>query len=145
MNLKIVRHRYTARETFGKLYIDDKFICYTLEDTLRPWGIKVHGETGIPAGEYNGRFRKSPSFNANLPILFTEEDRVSIKKTGIGFKYTLIHAGNYIEDTESCILVGLEEHDSYIGKSRKALEKLLKEMEGVKSFTVEIKNLAQNE
>ena len=39
--VKIVRERYTARSTTGKLFINGKFICYTLEDTVRPAGIKA--------------------------------------------------------------------------------------------------------
>lgn len=38
--------------TIGKLYMDGHYLCDTLEDTVRPAGIKIAGKTAIPAGTY---------------------------------------------------------------------------------------------
>ena len=46
MRLTIIRDTYTSKSTIGRLFIDGVEFCYTLEDIVRPEGIKVYGETG---------------------------------------------------------------------------------------------------
>lgn len=62
MKIVIKREFYRKTYTSGKLYIDNKFFCWTLEDKDR--GLtqdmtigeiqskKIYGETGIPKGTY---------------------------------------------------------------------------------------------
>ena len=50
MNLHLKRIEFGTNYTIGRLYIDDKFFCWTLEDKTRSPGVKVKGETSIPYG-----------------------------------------------------------------------------------------------
>lgn len=83
--------------TIGKLYLDGHYLCDTLEDTVRPAGIKIAGKTAIPAGTYKCKKTWSPRFQTVLPELYNVP----------GFSGVRIHTGNTAKDTEGCILVGL--------------------------------------
>ena len=112
--------RYWSDEdcTLGKLYVDGKFFCYTLEDEYRK--IKVKGETRIPAGTYKVALRYSPKFSPR-----TKHDMLWIQNVP-GFSFILIHPGNSDDDTEGCILVGsvADQKDRKIFNSRDAYKKL---------------------
>lgn len=126
--LEIRRYQYSTRTTIGKLYVDGKFYCYTLEDTVRAEGIKVKKETAIPAGEYNVGIRVSPKYG-EVPVIYTEDDELTIKKKGISFKYVLFHGGNRISDTEGCVLVAknLVDSETIQGSMKKSITALIKE------------------
>ena len=141
MNLQLKRFRYTSDKTFGKLYIDGKFFCYTLEDTLRPWGIKVRGITGIPAGEYNIKMSESWRFKRVLPMIYSEDNGYELKNAGVSFKGIRIHRGNYPRDTEGCILVGLTINDWGVGDSTKAEKRLVHRLKDIDVETITIINL----
>lgn len=63
MNLKIKRIAKQKEYTIGKLYINGKYFCDTLEDTdrgltsamniMKIKTIKVFGKTAIPTGVYD--------------------------------------------------------------------------------------------
>jgi hypothetical protein len=118
MELTLNRFKMEEKRTIGKLLIDGWFYCYTLEDTVRPLGVKSWGETAIPAGRYEIRMTYSPHFKAVLPILLDVP----------GFEGIRIHAGNTEADTEGCILVGHNLDGEYISSSRMALAGLLEKM-----------------
>ena len=65
MKLKVLRFSSQADCTNGLLFEESemgmKFMCYTLEDEHRV--LKVKGETRIPAGMYNLKFRNEGGFN----------------------------------------------------------------------------------
>lgn len=82
--------------TIGRLSIDGKYVCDTLEDKVREPGVKVAGKTAIPAGRYRVIVNVSPKFGRELPRLLDVP----------GFEGILIHRGNTPEDTAGCILVG---------------------------------------
>ena len=86
MYLKLIRNKPQGKALFGQLYVDGEYFCDTLENT----------DYTIPTGFYCLRVTMSPRFKIFLPIL----DGV-IGRTGIR-----IHAGNTIDHTEGCILVG---------------------------------------
>ena len=52
MQIILKRKKFLSDRTIGELTINGKFKCYTLEDTVRPEGVKIPGETAIPAGTY---------------------------------------------------------------------------------------------
>lgn len=105
MKLKIIRESYTENTTIGKLYINDVFFCYTLEDASRDFGIKVKGKTSIPRGEYKVKLSKSNRFQRTMPMIYTEPNEYELKSKGISFKGIRMHGGNTHKNTEGCILV----------------------------------------
>ncbi len=95
----ILKRLYLKTEyTIGKLYMDGKYFCDTLEDQVRDLTKerKIPGRTAIPAGVYEIVVNVSPRFKRKLPRLLDVP----------GFDGILIHRGNTAEDTAGCILVG---------------------------------------
>ena len=138
-NLKLLRDTYTNKTTIGKLYLNDVFMCDTLEDVCRdlnrdgdlddPGETKIYGETAIPSGIYKITLEMSPRFKKLLPLLH------GIKNyTGV-----LIHHGNFAKDTHGCILVGTRGIDVLQGgTSLKALAKLMTELSKYTEFEITI-------
>ena len=106
MLLKLIRNAPQGKALFGQLYVDGKSFCDTLENT----------DYAIPAGFYRLRVTFSPRWQVLLPILDgvigyrkkptptpcpKGEDVREARRTGLR-----IHAGNTIDHTEGCILVG---------------------------------------
>lgn len=109
--LKIVWNRelYTLLTTIGKMFLvydgKSEYFGYTLEDTVRPYGIKVAHYTALPAGVvFKVAVRESPKFGKTV-IFYTEDDKETIKVGPLTWKYVLVHGGNDHEDTDACVLV----------------------------------------
>lgn len=130
MKLALIRITYTTKSTIGRLYLDNEFFCYTLEDRVRPKGEKVHGQTAIPAGTYKLVLTKSPKFGKVLPLL---EDVPRF--TGVR-----IHGGNTAEDSLGCILVGRQivNENMIIDSASEFLVNVLQEYGG--EHTIEIQD-----
>jgi hypothetical protein len=114
----LVRLTLLPHATEGVLYVDGAWECYTLEDAVRPTGVKVPGETAIPYGRYRVRVTWSPRFKEQMPAL----DGVP------GFEGIRIHPGNSARDTAGCILLGASNGsmaDGWISQSRVAYVRLL--------------------
>ena len=114
MELRLERFPSKDEATIGTLYLAGIKFCYTLEDVVRPVGIKVKGKTAIPAGRYEIIITASTRFKRDMPLLLNVPD----------FKGIRIHSGNTAEDTEGCILVGMDKGESSIVRSREAFNKL---------------------
>ena len=118
MNLLVDRIFLGDSYTIGKLYIDGKYFCDTLEDTVRdlkPDGSgKVYGETAIPGGTYNVIVNRSPKYRRLLPRLLNVPF----------FEGILMHSGNLAKDSHGCILVGKNSKKGMVLVSKK-YEKLL--------------------
>lgn len=114
MNLNIHRTNPGPQSTIGELYIDGVFECYTLEDKVRPDGVKVYGETAIPAGSYTVDVTFSPRFGRELPLLLNVKGFVGIR----------IHPGNTAADTDGCILVGSSKESNFVGHSKDTFDRL---------------------
>ena len=134
MKLTLNRIYKGPEYTIGKLYIDDKYFCDTLEDTVRTDGMKVYGKTAIPAGTYKIELTESPRFRCLMPLICNVPNFSGIR----------IHAGNSAEDTDGCVLVGLNKIKGKVINSRETFGKLLSlmywaEREKQETFTIEIK------
>ena len=123
MNLELTRVKLGEEHTIGKLSVDGKFVCYTLEDKVREeagvpveqW--KVMSQTAIPVGTYPLTITMSNRFKTMLPLLGNVP----------GFTGVRIHTGNSSKDTEGCILVGAgwDGKSGWISSSAVAFAQLL--------------------
>lgn len=96
MRLHLIRQRYDLDFTLGKLFVDDKFYCYTCEDASTTH--KIYGESCIKPGEYKVIVTYSNRFKKDLPLLLDVPD----------YKGVRVHGGNSSKDTLGCILCGKE-------------------------------------
>lgn len=102
IKMLLTREIYNDVTTIGKLFIDGKFFCYTLEDTVRAKGVKVNGKTAIPSGLYKLAINMSTRFK-----------RLMIQLLNVpNFEGVRIHSGNTAKDTEGCILVAKNKIDN---------------------------------
>lgn len=120
MHLVVEREPSSKDTTLGKLYVNGKFFCDTLEDVIREQeGIPVaqwkeYGRTAIPAGMYELTQEDSPRFGPK-----------TLTVTGVnGFDKIRIHAGNTHEDTHGCLLVGVRTAAGLLASSRLTLAQL---------------------
>lgn len=114
--VKLIRSFKGPDYTIGKLYIDGKYFCDTLEDAVRK--VKIPGKTAIPAGTYFCVWSHSPRFGRILPELIDV-----LNYTGVR-----IHTGNTADDTEGCILVGENKVKGKVINSKATFEKLEQEL-----------------
>lgn len=133
MKLTLKRISLKPDYTIGKLYIDGKYFCDTLEDTVRklPAENKIPGSTAIPTGTYRVSVTYSPKFGRDLPLVENVPYFTGIR----------IHRGNTPQDTSGCILVG---ENKAIGKVlnstlyEKELTEMLSDAERSGFNTIEI-------
>lgn len=110
MKLILERNIFKDDFTLGIITCEGKHICYTVEDAVRP--VKIAGMTAIPAGEYEVIINMSNRFKKLLPLLLNVPN----------FKGIRIHAGNTSDDTEGCLIVGLEGTENGVARSRDAMK-----------------------
>jgi len=101
MILKLVRFLESDTTTLGRLFIDNYFFCYTLEDKVRD--VKIKGETAIPEGVYTVVMTYSNRFKRSMPLIYNKN--MIVKKDGMIFRGVRFHGGNTHYDTEGCILI----------------------------------------
>ena len=136
MKLFLQRIAQTPEYTIGRLYIDDKVFCNTLEDPVRdlPKEQKIMHKTAIPEGTYKVIVNRSPRFKRDLPLLLDVPYFEGIR----------IHRGNTAKDTSGCILVGINSKKGMVLESTKyevELTNILKKaQQNGDTITIEIKN-----
>ena len=116
MRLTLTRVERVDDATIGKLEIDGIFMCWTLEDVVRP--VKVPGSTAIPAGTYPVQITWSPRFQKDMPLLIGVPN----------FHGVRIHPGNTAEDTCGCILPGMERRGATVIRSKEAYNIIYREI-----------------
>jgi hypothetical protein len=105
MLLEIIRDSFTENSSSGKLLCNGEFLCYTLEDAARAYGIKIDGKTCLPAGQYSVTITPSVRFKRPMILIYTNQQNMCCEVGGISFSGIRIHGGNTAENTEGCILV----------------------------------------
>lgn len=140
--MRLTLKRIANKKTYciGKLYINGKYFCDTLEDVDRGLDstmteeeikkIKVKGETAIPTGIYKIILNYSPKFKKVMPLI------TNVK----GYSGVRIHTGNSAKDTEGCLLVGKNTIVGRLTESRKMYDALFKRLQqkGSNDITIEI-------
>lgn len=109
MRFTQVRDRTPKDHTAGEVFYLGHHVCYTCEDLVRVE--KIKGITAIPSGTYRVVLTMSNRFKKILPLLLDVPN----------FEGVRIHSGNTAEDTEGCILLGLEQTPTGVGRSRDAM------------------------
>lgn len=129
MNLKIIRGNGFKGYCPGKLFVEDKFFGYTIEDEDRGLKssmtlesikkIKIYGVTAIPKGTYEIAFTYSNRFKRfMMQILHVP-----------GFEGIRIHVANTAKDVQGCVGVAYEDSfDGFAGNSKVAIDALEKVM-----------------
>ena len=133
MELVLTRIAKKKAYTIGKLSIVESindeylagtagyYLCDTLEPTWRDYAngaYKIKGKSAIPEGRYAVVISYSPKMKQWLPILLGGPE---FNREWKGIR---IHAGNTVEDTQGCILVGRNQAVGRLYESRKWLYEL---------------------
>lgn len=147
MKLTLKRIALKPTYTIGKLYIDDKYFCDTLEDTVRDLNKngkfdngekKIKGETAIPYGTYeittnvvSQRFKNrvwAKPYGGKIPRLINVPS----------FDGVLLHPGSSSEDTSGCLLIGKNTIVGRLTDSQKTFHALMQKIKNQKNLTIEI-------
>ena len=147
MKLTLKRIALKPTYTIGKLYIDDKYFCDTLEDTVRDLNKngkfdngekKIKGKTAIPYGMYeittnvvSSRFKNrvwAKPYGGKIPRLINVPS----------FDGVLLHPGSSAEDTSGCLLVGKNTIVGRLTDSQKTFHALMQKIKNQKNLTIEI-------
>jgi len=119
--LTLVRTEAAADRTMGQLLANGVHFCHTMEDTLRPRGVKIPKVTAIPAGLYRVKLTMSPKFGRITPQITEVQNFDGIR----------CHGGNDPVDTEGCPLVAFNRTGLSIqGTAEAALTKLIQDAGG---------------
>lgn len=153
MKITVERFAFKKNYTIGRMYLDGKFFCDTLEDYDRKLDstmsldeikkIKVKNETAIPTGTYNVTINEqSPRFKSRSQYTFCNGKLPRLKDVP-GYEGVLIHIGNRPSDTSGCILVGENKAVGQVLYSTKTFgnlyEKLIEANRNGEQILIEIK------
>lgn len=133
LNLTLKRIAKRPTYTIGRLYVDGKYFCDTLEDTDRglrqslPECVnkakKVKGKTAIPTGRYRVTLDVKSQKYSNVAFYNFCNGYVPRLLNVPAYDGVLIHVGNSERDTEGCILVG---ENKAVGKVLNSRETFLR-------------------
>jgi len=130
MELILKRIARKPTYTIGKLYVNKKYVCDTLEDYDRIYfgGSKVAGKTAIPCGRYQVILNSySPRFGAKEPYKSACGGCVPLIANVPKFSGIRIHIGNTEADTDGCPLVGKNKQVGRLADSRVTFISLMNE------------------
>ncbi|WP_302586104.1 DUF5675 family protein [uncultured Alistipes sp.] len=142
MKIELERMVRKAAYTVGRLFVDGRYFCDTLEDTDRDAnrnGVfdsgerKVYARTAIPNGTYRVTLERSPKFSPRYG------GRRVPRLHGVPhFEGILIHTGNTADDSAGCILVGRNSAPGRLTGSLAAFNGLLPLLEQAAARSEEI-------
>ena len=130
MELLLKRIARKDAYTIGKLYINGKYVCDTIEDCdrLHFGKPKIPSQTAIPAGRYEVvQNVKSPRFGAMSFYKMICDGYVPRLLKVPMFDGVLIHTGNTAQDSSGCIIVGKNKVVGKVLESRETFKKLMVE------------------
>lgn len=128
MLIEVKRFDFKDTYTTGRMYINNLYFCYTLEDVVRE-GEKVNGQTAIPIGTYDVIIDDSTRFGRPMPHILNVPNFTGVR----------IHAGNTSKDTEGCILLGhTYAGKDFIGNSKSAFDVFFEKLKEAKKATIKI-------
>lgn len=87
----------------------------------------------VPAGNYLLTLTHSPRFSSKYPYNKVHKSQVPLVNGVPGHSGVRIHVGNYISDTQGCLLIGSSVVPSMIKDSAIAYKKLLARMQQIES------------
>ncbi len=107
--LELLNTRFSSGDesTLGTLFNvtgEPEFLCYVLEDQFNE--PKIPGETRIPAGRYQIKFRDEGGMIKRYKKRFDWHRGMLWLQDVPDFQYVYIHVGNKDDDTDGCLLVG---------------------------------------
>lgn len=102
------RDIFTDRSTTGTVYVDGKFLCFSLERSCRKTG---EPPLAIPNGLFELELYDSPT-HGEVPLL----------KNVPGHEWIEIHIINKPEDSKGCIGLGFSRDTDWISRSADALK-----------------------
>ena len=142
--MEIELKRIAKRDTYtiGKLYIDGKYFCDTIEDKDRGLNQKLPldvnkskkkpNETAIPYGRYKITLNvKSPRFSQKQAYAFCNGYLPRLIDVP-AFDGVLIHIGNTAKDSSGCILVGENKVVGKVINSSQTFRKLYEKLKSSK-------------
>ncbi len=101
------------KATQGVMVVNGSMV-YTLEDEKRE--VKVRGETRIPAGTYQIKLRNEGGMTKRYADKFGDMHKGMLWLQNVdNFEWVYIHIGNREDQTDGCILVGLEAANNSLG------------------------------
>ena len=93
MNIvELIRLESSNEGTFGVVRVNKEMFCVSLEPK---WFGNERSISCIPTGQYTCKMVDSPSFGRVYQVLDVH-----------GRTHILFHIGNYVENTDGCILLG---------------------------------------
>jgi len=119
--IKLERYSLGQEDTLGRIMIEGKLCCYTLEDAKKDANVK--GETCIPTGKYEITLRTAGAMNDTYARRFAAMHKGMLWLRNIPkFEYIFIHIGNTNADTKGCILVGSKPINETNTQTRRSIE-----------------------
>jgi hypothetical protein len=104
ITIRIIREEHD-KVTFGVMFFNGRFQCFTLEPT----------DKMIPPGRYDCELYVSPKIGKAVILLNNVPGRSEIE----------IHPGNFYEDSLGCILVGDAQSEQMLMNSQAAFKLLM--------------------
>lgn len=111
MQILITRNWPKKDYTVGRILVNGEFVCNSLELPVKT----KEGDKGsrIPAGTYTVKKRFSPKFKRQVLWITRNGD------TAFNYRFILFHAGNIVNDTQGCVLTGINDRIGWLSSARK--------------------------
>ena len=131
MRIQLIRVEESSKGTFGVLKIDGEAFCVTLEP---PDNENYENISCIPENIYFCRRIVSRKFADTFMV-----------KNVFGRTDILFHAGNVLEDTKGCIVLGQHfgklRGDRAVLNSGNTFQQFMRKLDGLKIFILEVKGV----